>query len=331
MGRKRNSNDAWMPPRVYRGRTSFEYHPKEGGSIQLCPRDSKKSVVWQEYEKHADTGILTFQRMFEKFKISPQYNEVSERTQKDYEQYNKYIKPVFGATRPDKITTPHIRIYMDKRGVKAPVRANKELSFMSKIFNWGKERAYCKSNPCIGIKRYKTKDRTRYITHAEYKIVYEAASIPVKVAMDISYLCAARQQDVLSLTWAQIDDKGIYIKQGKTGKEQIKLWSQALRDAVQLSKTQPGPKSIKHVIHNKQGKKYTSDGFRSMWSLAYNAAFGDDKPKDRFTFHDIKAKGVSDYEQGDKQLFSGHKTRRQVDVYDRKVQEVDALDPSKNK
>ncbi len=41
-------------------------------------------------------------------------------------------------------------------------------------------------------------------------------------------------------------------------------------------------------------------------------------------FHDIKAKGISDYEGSsrDKQLFSGHKTESRVLVYDRKVKNI---------
>jgi hypothetical protein len=46
------------------------------------------------------------------------------------------------------------------------------------------------------------------------------------------------------------------------------------------------------------------------------------------TFHDIKAKAVSDYEGStrDKQLFSGHKTENQVNTYDRKVKISPTLD-----
>jgi hypothetical protein len=46
-----------------------------------------------------------------------------------------------------------------------------------------------------------------------------------------------------------------------------------------------------------------------------------------FTFHDIKAKSISDYDSGDKQEFSGHKTRSQMERYNRNIQEVRALDP----
>jgi hypothetical protein len=46
------------------------------------------------------------------------------------------------------------------------------------------------------------------------------------------------------------------------------------------------------------------------------------------TFHDLKAKDISDYEGSsrEKQLFSGHKTESQVLVYDRKVRISSTLD-----
>ncbi len=48
----------------------------------------------------------------------------------------------------------------------------------------------------------------------------------------------------------------------------------------------------------------------------------------KVTFHDLKAKGISDYEGSsrDKQLFSGHKTESQVLVYDRKLTVSPTLD-----
>ena len=43
-----------------------------------------------------------------------------------------------------------------------------------------------------------------------------------------------------------------------------------------------------------------------------------------FTFHDIKARAISDY-QGNKQEFSGHKSPDQVATYDQKVKVMDSL------
>jgi hypothetical protein len=42
---------------------------------------------------------------------------------------------------------------------------------------------------------------------------------------------------------------------------------------------------------------------------------------ERFTFHDLKSKGVSDTE-GDKQQASGHRSAAMGAVYDRKLAEV---------
>lgn len=43
-----------------------------------------------------------------------------------------------------------------------------------------------------------------------------------------------------------------------------------------------------------------------------------------FTFHDLKAKGITDFE-GDKQAFSGHKTCAQMETYNRGIDVVDIV------
>lgn len=32
-GSRKKKEDSWMPPRVYRGRSAFEFKPKGGGTI----------------------------------------------------------------------------------------------------------------------------------------------------------------------------------------------------------------------------------------------------------------------------------------------------------
>jgi|GEM_PF-6843336 len=54
--------------------------------------------------------------------------------------------------------------------------------------------------------------------------------------MEISYCCAARIPDVLSITREQLREEGLYIKQGKTGKAQIKAFSPRLKRALDQAK-----------------------------------------------------------------------------------------------
>lgn len=64
----------------------------------------------------------------------------------------------------------------------------------------------------------------------------------------------------------------------------------------------------------------------NAWRRAKHRAEASLGRKIDFTFHDLKAKGISDY-SGDKQRFSGHRNPAQVAVYDRKPEVVDSLDP----
>ncbi len=66
----------------------------------------------------------------------------------------------------------------------------------------------------------------------------------LRVGMEISYLCAARVSDVLSLKWSQVSEEGIFIQQGKTGTKQIKVWTERLHNAIELAKTLGGRETV---------------------------------------------------------------------------------------
>ena len=146
--------------------------------------------------------------------------------------------------------------------------------------------------------------------------------------MEIAYLCAARVSDVLKMNWNQIMDKGIFIQQGKTGVKQIKAWTERLRDAVELCRqgADEGP-----IIRTMYGERYSYKGFNEAWRKARSAAAETLGTPLDCTFHDLKAKGISDYEGSgkDKQQFSGHKTEAQVLVYDRKTKITPSLNLKK--
>ena len=142
--------------------------------------------------------------------------------------------------------------------------------------------------------------------------------------MEIAYLCAARQADVLALTYSQLTENGIYIKQGKTGVAQIKSWTERLRAAIKLSDTLPidvGISSI-YILHQSRGSGYSRDGFNSRWRKAKEVVAKKFPHLNfNFTFHDLKAKGISDLDGSlsEKQQISGHKNMTQTARYDRKV------------
>jgi integrase len=330
MGRKRkNKASAWMPPRVYMGKSAYEYHPKDGGNIRLCDRTCSQSEVWAAWEKllkeTPKSNIL--ESLIKKFFNSPDFYDLAKETQKDYLKYSKPVIAVFGQLDPDNVKPEHIRKYMDKRGLKSKVQANREKAFISRVYRWGYERGMVKSNPSKGVKQFKEKGRDRYITDVEYNFLYSVSCPVVRIAMELAYLCCARQSDILELKKNQIMDDGILIKQSKTGVTQIKIWSDRLREAIKQANNldiNSGITTI-YLIHQPTGGKYTRDGFNSRWRKAKEKAKKTFPEIDfDFTFHDLKAKGVSDLDGNlyEKQAITGHKNVGQTAKYDRKIATV---------
>ncbi len=294
----------------------------------LAQQTLLKRRVWLAYEKVVEgrKKLLTFQQLWKKFLNSADYADLAPRTQKDYLAHEKYLLAVFGDAEAKAIKPEHVRRYMDARGKRSRVQANHEHSSMSRVYRWGYQRGYVPGNPCVGVDKFPKPQRDRYITDEEYIAIFTHATPAVKAAMEIAYLCAARVSDVLKMNWNQILDKGIFIQQGKTGIKQIKAWTERLSAAVDICREwgQDGP-----VIRTMYGERYSYKGFNEAWRKARNAASEElGRPLD-CTFHDLKAKGISDYEGSgrDKQKFSGHKTESQVLVYDRKVK----ISPTLNK
>ncbi len=321
-----NKEDLWMPPRTYRGRSAIEFKPKNGGTIRLCDMSSTPSQVWAAYEALINDrrDEDTFAGLTERFFSSADFFELSVETQKDYRKYSLKVLSVFGKLPPDKIRPEHIRKYMDKRGIKSRTQANREKAFISRVFRWGYERGMVKANPTKGVKQFKEIARDRYITNAEYEALYSVSPVIVRVAMELAYLCCARQADVLEMKKGQLIEEGILIKQSKTSVAQIKAWSPRLEEAIKTAAGLPlknGMSSL-YVIHQPSGSKYTRDGFNSRWLKAKQDAKAAFPHIDfNFTFHDLKAKGISDLSGTlyEKQAISGHKNVEQTARYNRKI------------
>lgn len=345
--KRKNPADEWMPPRVYRGKSSYEWHPKGGGSVTLCKLDAPKEDVWLAYRKAKEAREKESQFnigvMIDNYLTSSQFAGLARATQQDYRHSADTLRRVFGQALPEAVTAPIVRKFMDRRGEKSKTRANRELSLLSTVWAWNYERGHTSTqNPCHDVKRFREKAREKYVTDAEYQAVFNIAPLHIQIAMEIAYLCAARQGDVLGLRWgrpgqtepdanqdAVVLEQGVYIRQGKTGKKQIKLWSPRLRAAIDSAKGLQSTISSMWVIHNRKGQRYTASGFKAMWKRIRDKALEDGLITESFTFHDLKAKGISDYQAGDKQEFSGHLTRSQMERYNRKIQQVPAHDPDK--
>ena len=121
-GKRSNEKDKWLPPRVYRGKSRYEYRPASGETIKLCflPKDgieseAVKAEVWAQIAKikEAPPEVDDMSKMIAAYHCSMQFAGLSPNTQADYNHYSKRIIRVFGHMLPSHIKAPHIRQFMD--------------------------------------------------------------------------------------------------------------------------------------------------------------------------------------------------------------------------
>lgn len=150
------------------------------------------------------------------------------KTQKDNLGILAMLRTVFDTAPIDAITPQHIAQYRDNRkskvkgseGAPATVRANREITLFSHIWNMAREWGYtAKDNPARGIRKNKEKPRDYYADDAVWGAVYAVACVELKDAMDLNYLTGQRPADVLKMRLSDIKDGAIEVQQNKTKKK----------------------------------------------------------------------------------------------------------------
>jgi len=336
MSRPRKRKNRRLPPYVYKSKGRYflrEYlgvrhgKPQFGKDIWLAPDDASLEMVWAAYaavKEESPAGTLAW--LSERYFTGPQYSALSDRTKFLYKEYWDRISATktragnFGTVALGNITPGVVRRYLDQRSG-SPSQANKERGFLSVLFAFAVERDWMEQNHAEKTHRYKTEPRDRYVEDWEYGVI-KSLSLPyVQSCMEIAYLCRARMSEVLSIRIDDIADNGILLKRSKGSKTQIIGWTDRLREVVDGARGAESKIASFWLIHDRRGQQIRRNALQSTWGRKMRYALAGGLIKERFTFHDLKAKGVSDFD-GDKFKASGHKSPSMLAVYDRKLEIV---------
>lgn len=182
---------------------------------------------WAELEciaAPAETGLMRF--IFDRYErdVIPKKGE---RTQKDNLAQLKFLRAVFNTAPIDAITPQMIAQYRDNRkshvkgeeSKPAPVRANREITLLSHVFNMAREWGYtAKENPVAGVRKNKESARDYYADAEVWDAVYSVARDELQDAMDLAYLTGQRPADVLKMRLADIKNGALEVKPNKTQK-----------------------------------------------------------------------------------------------------------------
>lgn len=302
--------------REYLGRV--EGKRKYGPRVHLCPYDSPVSLIWRRYEEIQLAPTLTVAWLFRVFFQSRDYLELRPKTQLSYDDSARvFMRQVSdGGTAVRDLQLKHLterslRQYLDTYPYK--VAANRQMAVLSSAWSWARQRYDVPENPCLNVKPNKEKARDRYVSDQEYGVVLERASPWLKVAMELSYLCRARAHEVYGLRREDVTSEGLLIRRGKGSNSELTAYHPRLVEALDMADALPG--ESEYLVRSRTGH-ITKPAHASAWRRAMAKV---DNP---FTFHDLKAKGLTDMSQV-QTAWAGHKSGKMLDVYIRKPKIVE--------
>lgn len=220
------------------------------------------------------------------------YPTKSAATQFDNDREFKQLEPVFGKMAIESIKPIHIRKYLDARTAK--IRANREISLLSHLFNCARDWGITDMpNPCSGVRRNKETGRDIYVFDEDFRAVYEKAEFPLQDAMDLYLLLGQRVSDVTKLSRTDIKDGRLWIRQNKTGKLVGVEIVGELAVVLERIKNRPGKAGVVqslHLLRDADGNALTYSQMRRMFDQAR------EKAGVTFQLRDLRAKSATDEE-----------------------------------
>ena len=367
-GRKRSSTNTpahinidKLPDRVWfnasgAGKWMLSFYDEFGTrkNKRICGPEAKLAEIYQAVEAQTEKTVATFATLSIEFQQTHIWKKLSASTQKDYLNCHQAVvnRATTGGKMGDipltKWTVGLIRKYRDKRAEESESRANKELSYIKRLFSWAYEYERVPINPGTGVKKITIAPRQHYAEDLDYHYLINIAKASgywyVQYAMELAYLCRMRMCEVLELTDANEQDNGLIIYRRKGSKTNVTEWQPRLRaiwDEIKLKRNsilqdrkQPSPIKAgdRHVfISERTGDKIDvstlQTAMQRLTILAVEQAKKDGVAFNKFTFHDLKRKGISDTSAPDRMASAGHRSPEMMKVYDVKP---DLVKPTKN-
>jgi integrase len=281
--------------------------------------------IWDAYEAHTQEPpkALTVRSLIEMFEASPQWADLAETTRRDYRICAASICAAktkngqeAGETHPGGWTPGGVRKVIEARAETSRSRANHDLRYLRRLFSWAVERDLIATNPARGVSILKEASRDRYVTDDEYvgflALAGEKYPYLAPVA-ELAYLCRLRVSEVCDLRRDGITEAGLFAARRKGSKDALTGWTPRLRAAVDCALGLHEGDTNPYLIPGATGGRMGESTIQTAWqrSMVEWAALGNP----RWTIHDIKRKGISDFE-GDKLAASGHRSASMLKVYD---------------
>ena len=226
----------------------------------------------------------TFAHLVQRLRQSSEWSDKAPATIRGLEYALRIIVPVFGPTPLKAITPDHCRDFYDTlRDQGSTDRAARVMKWLRYLLNFGLRYQLTDSNPALAVRIRHPGPRSQVWDETEISAVMDKAREVgrpcIALAIQIAYDTSLRQGDVLALTWEQFDRESLWLKQGKTGKEQrVPLWPETVK-TIEAARRRSGaiPLPTAHIVCGPHSRRYLSDNFTHRFrDICRTAGVSDD-------------------------------------------------------
>jgi integrase len=299
VGRRRKS-DFHLPPHVYPKHGAYHFRDPNSGRwsrIAAIGEERKMREEWARrmgVENEVGSVAWWLDRFIAHREQLVKLGKLAPRTLEDNRTEVVYLKAFFGKMTPPEVLPADVGQYLDERGAKAWVRANREKALLSGFYAWmmRKSGSGVTSNPCRGVVRNREEKRKRYVEDRELAAVSGLAVRSVWRWLWLIYRTAQRPEDCLIACPRHIrhlDDgrRALRFAQGKTGKVVDVIITPEIEEVLATSSNVVD--LGRPFVCTEGGEPYTYDGAAAMFRR-YVAKCG---LKD-FGPRDLRAKAATD-------------------------------------
>ncbi len=221
------------------------------------------------------------------YRASSDFTTLRDSTRRDYARYLKLIEAEFGDMPLAAIGEPGARgVFKEWRDKmqSTPRAADLAWSVLARVLSVATDRGRIAENPCKAGGRLYRADRTDKVwTDDMLKAAADSFPDHLRWVLTLAIWTGQRQGDLLRLPWSAYNGMHIRLKQSKGGRRVLVKVSEALRGELAGI-----PKRGPIILTSTDKSPWTSDGFRSSWGRACEAA-----GIEGVTFHDLRGSAVT--------------------------------------
>lgn len=322
MGRRRTTHHG-LPPHMARKGQRYYYVTNDKPRRWLALGEDYSAAL-VEWAKHEGQPIPERARTFSqvaawyRLKVLP---GKAKRTRDDNELELTRLEKVFGDSVIETIAPTDVRRYLDERvdakGRPARVRANREISLLSHVINFAREKGFTTmANPCAGIRKHEETGRERYMTDEEFDAIYAAGDVELRDAMDLLLLTSQRPGDVVRARRTDVVDGYLRVRQGKTGTMVRIRVEGELDEALTRMKERARTATGAYLVQDDAGQPLTYWMLEGRFAKARGTAAKGMPAAADLQLRDIRGKAATDVDDlAHAQALLGHKSRAMTEKY----------------